>query len=292
MKIETFTDQLCKLGEGPVWDAYRNEIYWLDILNGKIHQYSMTDCNVKTYTVHAMVGCLAICKNGELLVALEDGFGFLDRSTGDIRMTHDPEHHLPTNRFNDGKCDVEGRLWAGTMALDESVGAGSLYMYHDNQSFKKIEEVSISNGIAWNVDNTIMYFIDSPTLEVISYSFDKKTGTISDKKRIIQISRSDGFPDGMTIDTEGMLWIAHWDGWQITRWNPNTGEKLSHISLPVSRVTSCTFGGKDLKDLFITSARVGLTEEELQKQPLAGSLFLIRNCGFEGLPAFEFNNLV
>ncbi len=292
MKIETITDQLCKLGEGPVWDATRNEIYWLDIINRKIHQYSMTDGNAKTYTVHAMVGCLAICKNGELLLALEDGFGFLDRSTGDIRMSHDPEQHLPTNRFNDGKCDVEGRLWAGTMAIDESAGAGSLYMYHDNQSYKKIEEVSISNGIAWNTDNTIMYYIDSPTLEVISFSFDKRTGAIADKKRIIQISRSDGFPDGMTIDKEGMLWIAHWDGWQITRWNPNTGEKLSHISLPVSRVTSCTFGGKDLKDLFITSARVGLTEEELQKQPLAGSLFLIRNCGFEGLPAFEFNNLV
>jgi sugar lactone lactonase YvrE len=291
MKIETITNQLCKLGEGPVWDAARNEIYWIDIINGMIHQYAMNDGSSKAYNVNAMIGCLAICKNGELLLALENGFGFLDRSSGHLRMSHDPESHLSTNRFNDGKCDVEGRLWAGTMAIDESLGAGSVYVFHDSQSRKKIENVSISNGIAWNADNTKMYFIDTPTFEVVSYSFDKTTAAIEDKNVIIHIPRTDGYPDGMTIDKEGMLWIAHWGGWQITRWNPNTGKKLCHISLPVSRVTSCTFGGTDLKDLFITSARVGLTDDELQKQPLAGSLFVIRNCGFEGLPAFEFNNL-
>jgi sugar lactone lactonase YvrE len=125
----------------------------------------------------------------------------------------------------------------------------------------------------------------------VSYQFNKITGDISNRKVVLKIPQEDGHPDGMTIDTEGMLWIAHWDGWQITRWDPNTGEKLSHIKLPVSRVTSCTFGGPELTDLFITSARIGLTDEALKEQPLAGALFVIRNCGYQGLPAFEFNYL-
>ncbi len=291
MKIETVTNHLCKLGEGPVWDATRNEIYWIDITMGEIHQYTFTNNSFKTYSVNEQIGCIAICKNAELIVASKSGIGVLDRENDQIKIVHQPENHLPYNRFNDGKCDVEGRLWAGTMAIDESIGAGSVYVFDQQKSHKKIEAVTISNGIAWNIDNTIMYYIDTPTFEVVSYQFERSTGAISNKRGVIQIPKSDGYPDGMTIDNEGMLWIAHWDGWQVTRWNPNTGEKLTQIKLPVSRVTSCTFGGVDLKDLFITSASVGLTIEELQKQPLAGSLFVIRNCGYEGLPAFEFNNL-
>jgi sugar lactone lactonase YvrE len=160
-----------------------------------------------------------------------------------------------------------------------------------NKSEKKINNTTISNGIAWNSDNTILYFIDTPTFEVVSYQFNKITGDISERKVVIQIPKEDGHPDGMTIDTEGMLWIAHWDGWQVTRWNPLTGEKLSFIQMPVSKVTSCIFGGPELKDLFITSARKGLSEEALKEQPLAGALFVIRNCGYQGLPAFEFNYL-
>ena len=174
--------------------------------------------------------------------------------------------------------------------MNEEPNAGSLYAFENNIVQKKIENVTISNGLAWSIDHKTMYYIDTPTFEVVAYKFEKKIGCISDRQVALKIPIEDGFPDGMTIDDEGMLWIAHWDGWQVTRWNPNTGKKLLCIKLPASKITSCTFGGKDLTDLFITSAYVGLSEDELKAQPLAGSLFMIRNCGFKGELPFDFNN--
>jgi sugar lactone lactonase YvrE len=175
------------------------------------------------------------------------------------------------------------------MPLSEDGALGSVYALHQDLSVeKKIEQVSISNGMAWSLDNKTFYFIDSPTLRVLSYQYDPNTGAISDKKVIISFDVSEGYPDGMTIDEEGMLWIAHWGGWKVARWNPITGEKLLQIDLPVSQVTSCTFGGENFEDLYITSASIRLTEEQMNKEPLAGSLFVIRNCGFKGMAAFEF----
>jgi sugar lactone lactonase YvrE len=151
--------------------------------------------------------------------------------------------------------------------------------------------LSIPNGMAWSPDDRIFYHIDTPTSEVCSYDFDIKTGNISNKKAVIKIPSDEGFPDGMTIDTEGMLWIAHWNGWQISRWNPNSGEKLLSIPLPVSNVTSCSFGGDDRSDIYITSARVTLTDEQIKQQPLAGSLFVIKNSGFYGFNTFKFEGV-
>ena len=118
---------------------------------------------------------------------------------------------------------------------------------------------------------------------------DKLEGNITNKRVVITVPQKEGSPDGMTIDKEGMLWIAHWDGWQVARWNPHTGEKMLSIPLPVARITSCVFGGDTLQDLYITSASVGLTEKQMEEQPLAGSLFVVKNCGFQGMAAFEFD---
>ena len=290
MRIETITNQRCTLGEGPVWDVKRNEIYWVDIINGIIHYYSFLDYVHKSYSVNEMIGSYAICKNDNLIIAAKSGIGMLNRENGKIEMLVNPESHLENNRFNDGKCDPSGRFWAGTMAISEEDNAGNLYVFDNNKIERKIENVSISNGMAWSLDHKTFYYIDSPTFEVAAYDFDNATGNISNRQVIITVPKSEGCPDGMTIDNEGMLWIAHWDGWQVTRWNPATGEKLFHIKLPAARITSLTFGGRHLKDLFITSARIGLSNHALMEQPLAGSLFTIRNCGFEGLPAFEYNN--
>ena len=153
-----------------------------------------------------------------------------------------------------------------------------------------IGDVSISNGMAWSSDHQTFYYIDSPTKQVVAYDYENRSGHISNRRIVIQFADDDGFPDGMTIDTEDMLWIAHWNGWQVARWNPHTGEKLLQIKMPVAKVTSCTFGGEHFEDLYITTARVGLTEEELRKQPLAGSLFVLPKCGYKGLPAFEFSS--
>jgi len=175
------------------------------------------------------------------------------------------------------------------MSLSEEPNAGSVYVVEKDLSIsKRIESVTISNGMAWSINHKTFYFIDTPTFEVVAYDFNKHSGNINNKRTIIKIANEDGYPDGMTIDNEGMLWIAHWDGWQVTRWDPNSGEKIYSIQLPVAKVTSCTFGGENYGDLYITSAKVGLREDELEKQPLSGSLFILRNCGFKGMPAFEF----
>jgi sugar lactone lactonase YvrE len=289
LQIDVVVEHKCLLGEGIVWDAKWKVICWIDILNGEIHEYEPEQKTHKTIPVHQMIGSLAVCTNGNFIAALQNGFAFIDKISGEIKMIADPESHLPHSRFNEGKCDPAGRFWAGTMSLSEEPDAGNVYVVEKDLSItKRIESVTISNGMAWSVDHKTFYFIDTPTFEVVAYDYVKNTGHINNKRTIIKIANEDGYPDGMTIDNEGMLWIAHWNGWQVTRWNPKSGEKIRTIKLPVAKVTSCTFGSENYGDLYITSAKVGLTEDELEKQPLAGSLFILRNCGFQGMPAFEF----
>jgi len=237
-----------------------------------------------------MVGAVALCTNGDFLAALKTGLAFINRTSAEVKLLHHPEIHLPGNRFNDGKCDPAGRFWVGTMALAETSGAGNLYMIEKDLShFTKIEGVTISNGMAWSPDHKTFYYIDTPTFQVVAYDYEIQTGDISNRRVAISIEEKEGYPDGMTIDTEGMLWIAHWDGWQVARWSPVTGEKLLSIPLPAARITSCTFGGDDLEDLYITSASIGLTEKQREEQALAGSLFVVRNCGFRGMETVSFN---
>jgi sugar lactone lactonase YvrE len=289
LQPEVVIDHRCLLAEGPVWDAKRKTICWIDILNGIIHQYSPGEKKHNAVEVHQMIGSFAFCTDGNIIAALQNGFAFIDRETGEIKMIADPESHLPNNRFNEGKCDPAGRFWAGTMAFSEMPGAGNLYAMHkDLQQTKKIKAVTVSNGMAWSADYKTFYYIDSPTRRVVAYDYDNPSGHISNKRTIIKIAKQDGFPDGMTIDNEGMLWIAHWDGWQVTRWDPESGKKLYSVKMPVAKVTSCTFGGEDFTDLYITSAKIGLAEDALIQQPLAGSLFVLPNLPFKGTRAFEF----
>lgn len=287
---ELVIDHNCILGEGPVWDAKRELIYWVDIVEGHVHQLSPASKQHRIIRVHQMIGAVALCKNGHLIAALQHGFGFIEPAGGHIQMIIDPEQHLPGNRFNDGKCDPAGRFWAGTLPFTEDSAVANLYMLSNDLSVtKKIKGITVSNGLAWSIDQRTFYYIDTPTFQVAAYDFDKSTGDITNKRIAIEVPKSDGYPDGMTIDNEGMLWIAHWGGWQITRWDPQTGKKILSIPLPIAKVTSCTFGGKTLGDLYITSASIDLTDDERQQQPRAGSLFVIRDCGFKGVDAFEFD---
>lgn len=287
--IEVVVPYTCLLAEGPVWDIENQRILWVDILRGDIHAFFPGTKQFKTFHTGKLIGAIALRSTGGLIAALQNGFALINIEKEQVEFLSDPEAHLPNNRFNDGKCDPMGRFWAGTMSLSEDLPTGSVYTIEKDFSVtKKIEGVTISNGMAWSEDHTTLYYIDTPTFEVAAYDFDKGNGNISNKRTIIKIPKEHGYPDGMTIDSEGMLWIAHWDGWQVTRWNPNTGLQLHRISLPAARITSCTFGGQRLNDLYITSASKGLDEDELKKQPLAGSLFVVHNCGYTGLPAFEF----
>ncbi len=281
----------CLLGEGPIWDSNSNILSWVDILKGNIHEYTLTNKVHSIIPVNDMVGAIAHCENGNYLAALKEGLAYVKRDRHEIKYLVNPEKQLPNNRFNDGKCDSSGRFWVGSMSLDEEPKAGALYSFRNpGDVVKQINDVTISNGMAWTADSKTMYFIDTPTREVCAFDFDIVSARLFNKRIVITIPEKEGYPDGMTIDREGNLWIAHWDGWQITQWNPEKGMKLNSIKLPVAKITSCTFGGKDLSNLYITSARVGLSSREIKQQPLAGSVFVIENTEYQGFESSKFKN--
>lgn len=289
--LETVTDHLCLLGESPLWDAASGTIFWVDILQGEIHAWEGLAQNHRTWKMEQPIGAIALCTSGRLVGALQQGFFYINKDNGQLDFIANPETHLPGNRFNDGKCDPAGRFWAGTMSTTGVSGAGSLYTLEPHGSCsRKVSDVSVSNGMAWSPDASQFYFIDTPTRVVVAYDFDAESGAISNKRIVVRIPENMGKPDGMTIDEEGMLWIALWGGGEVTRWDPATGRLLHQFLLPVTHVSSCTFGGDDLNDLYVTTARVGLNEQALAEQPLAGALFVLKNCGFRGLPANRFKD--
>lgn len=285
---ELIMDAKATLGEGPSWDQEKNLLYWVDILGKKIHIFDPKSKSNNTIEVDHYVGAAVPKKSGGLMLALQNGFYSMNLDSQQLTPIVDPEEHLLNNRFNDGKCDVSGRFWAGTMALDDSFGAGSLYCLEVTNTVKtKVEKVTTSNGITWSPDNKTMYYTDTPTNQIVAFDFDIESGSINNKRVVVNIPREMGYPDGMTSDIEGMLWIAHWEGSQVSRWNPVTGNLLESIALPAPLVTSCAFGGENMEELFVTTARVGLTQETLQKYPHSGGVFSIKT-GVKGLKMYPF----
>ena len=286
---ELVVDHTSKLGEGPVWDAHNERLLWLDILQKEIHHFYTKTGVHKTFRLDQMPGAIVLTKEGGIIGALQHGFARIDLEKETVTPIIDPEAAITENRFNDGKCDPDGRFWAGTMSLSEAHGAGTLYtLERDLSVTEKIKGVTISNGLSWSPDHKTVYYIDTPTCEIVAYDYNRVDGSIRNKKTVIRVLSEDGYPDGMTIDTEGMLWVAHWAGWQVIRYDPYSGNILTRIKLPVANVTCCTFGGTGLDDLYITTARKDISEEYLKKQPLAGSLFVVRNCGYKGFLPFQF----
>nr|WP_246594242.1 SMP-30/gluconolactonase/LRE family protein [Evansella tamaricis] len=275
------------LGEGPCWDEKEGVLYWVDIVKKEIHIFSPEKRSSESIQVREYVGAVVPKESGGFLVALQSGIYSMD--TGQqLTLIAKPEETKVNNRFNDGKCDPKGRFWVGTMDMDGTNPSGALYCVDNNYEVnKKIEGVTISNGLAWDVKREVMYFIDTPTRNVYKYTFNLETGDIDNKEIAMHVSQELGFPDGMTIDEEGMLWIALWGGGKVIRCDPNSGSILREISLPVTNVTSCTFGGSRLEELYITTARVGLSAEELENEPYAGGLFRI-TPGVKGVPSYKF----
>ena len=282
-------DARALLGEGPIWDARAGVLYWVDISGCKVHIFTPATGADRALDVGQPVGTVVPRRSGGVMVALRDGFAALDLDSGRLTMIADPETHLPDNRFNDGKCDPAGRFWAGTMRqAEDRKGGGSLYRLDPNLSVHKMwGDITVANGIAWSLDARTMYYIDTPTMTVVAFEYNLETGAIANPRPVIHTPDGPGSPDGMTIDAEGMLWVAYWGGWRVVRWNPHTGEALAIIELPVERVTAPWFGGPNLDELYITTARVGLDDAGLTGQPHAGSIFVARP-GVRGLAAFEF----
>jgi sugar lactone lactonase YvrE len=288
-KLYLLLDIRAQIAEGPFWDQEKQHFYWVDILERTINIYNPAADENKVIQLDKMIGALIpTTEQGKLLTALEDGLYLIDAETAEQKFLVNPESNIEQTRFNDGKCDRKGRFWVGTMDLEEDRPIGSLYCLDQELNLKeKLNDIKISNGLAWSLDNQIMYYIDSPTKEVSAFDYDFETGKISNRRVIVKFYEGEGVPDGMTIDAEGKLWIAHFGGAQVSRWNPETGEKIDKVELPVSNVTSCAFGGENLDELYITTASVGLSEEEKKDQPYAGGIFKYQ-AGVKGLAAHKF----
>jgi len=266
------------LGEGPVWDEREQKLFWIDILSGKILLYNPKSGNNISFNVGEHIGCLALREQGGLVIAHKGGFAFFDlESEETIHIVNPKSNQSDSKRFNDGKCDSQGRLWAGNMAYDLSPGEGNLYCLRPDLSLdKKLTDLDLPNGLDWNSDKKVFYFIDTLKQTVYAFKYNARTGNIADRSIVVEVDKGQGFPDGMTIDSEGFLWVALYDGGKVIRIDPNSGEIVFEVHLPVSKVTSCTFGGSNLDELYITTCRENMSSLEVQETPLSGSLFGIK----------------
>jgi sugar lactone lactonase YvrE len=276
---ELVLDARADLGEGPLWDARTGELVWVDIMAGLVHRFDPESGTDRSYDVGQPVSAIVPRAAGGYVVALRDGFALWDGETTTLVAPVEPNRR--EIRMNDGACDSRGRFWAGTMHLEYRKGEGALYRLDESRVAEVLlSGVTISNGIAWSLDNTTMYYVDTPTQGIDAFDFDPETGAITDRRRLVQIDPEAGSPDGLIVDAEGCIWVALWDGWAVRRYSPE-GTHLGTVAVPVARVTKPAFGGPDLADLFITTAS---PEKPNPSQPYAGGLFHTRP-GVRGLAA-------
>jgi len=264
----------------------------VDIVGKKALSLDPTNEELKTFDVGHLAGCLAPIKGkqGNLLVATQTGLQILDTSTSSISTFVSRSKMEPTkydNRYNDGKVDSSGRLWVGTMSVDESKkNQGSVFVVKADGTFTPVfSNVSISNGMAWSMDDTTFYYIDTPTQEVVQFDHDKATATLSNRTVVFKFPVDMGEPDGMTIDTDGNLWVALWNGSNIVQINPRTSTLLRMVHIPAPKVTSACFGGPNLDILYVTTASV---HTDTKKYPEAGCVFAVTGLGVKGKLFNEF----
>ena len=294
-KAKLFNDCKNHLGEGVLWSQNQETLYWLDVpMPSKLYKLDMKNNNLLTFDMPEMITAMSVKSNGDLLIASHHGINNFNLKTKKLQKILDLEPNLPKNRCNDGASDSLGRFWIGTMQnnispentdIDIIENSGSLYCVKGDLSFTKHESnIGVSNTLVWSPDNTKFYFTDTLTGIIFSYDFDLESGKISNKQEFASHER--GYPDGSTVDSEGYLWSCRWGGSCVIRFNPK-GILDDIIELPVENITSCTFGGKNLQTLFITTARWGMTKADIEKNPEAGGLFAI-NLDIKGIPDNSF----
>jgi sugar lactone lactonase YvrE len=263
----------CELGEGPLWHPEENALYWTDITGMHLHRWDPRSDEHSVYEVGFQTGSFAFRASGGLLLAAADGFAFWQPGDEQLRfITHFPEIGQGS-RFNDGKADSAGRFWAGPVHAE---GKGFLYRLDPDGTVAVMETgIRVSNGLGWSPDDRLMYYTDSETKRIDVYDFEAGTGSISNRRPFARIPDDWGVPDGLTVDEEGCIWCAIWGGWRVVRYRPD-GRLDREIRMPVACPSSCTFGGPNLDELYITSARVGMDEAARRQQPLAGDIFRIK----------------
>lgn len=265
------------LGEGPLWHPVHEILYWVDIEQKLVHSFDPLRRVHRQWTLPKRVGSLAPLRNGKIFLGMQGELAEMDPATGAVTSLVPLEKDLTENRCNDGKCDPSGRFWVGTMHLQCKPHAGSLYCVEpDLTMHKMLDSLTIANGMGWSPDGTQMYFIDSVEHAVRCYKFPPDSFSLVRKRTVLDFDNPDELPDGMSVDSKGNLWIGFWGGGRVGCYDPKTGEHLLDVKVPAPHVTSCCFGGPDLNTLFITTARDGLTQEQLQAYPLSGSVFSVR----------------
>lgn len=270
------------LGEGPLWSAQEGVLYWLDIFKPAIHRFDPRTGKNEASPVPEPIYAMGLSRGGGFVAGLESGFATIDRSVRSLTYLCNPNSGDKVN-FNDGKVDRRGRFWSGTMARDWESPIGRLYRLDgDGQARAMDDNIVLSNGLGWSPDDRRMYFTDFKKSTIFAYNFDADTGNIANRRPFIVFKDGDGFPDGMTVDAEGHLWVAHWDGWCVTRHDPD-GTEVLRVTFPVPRPTAVAFGGNKLDTLYVTSATMHLTEKQLADAPLSGALFRLA-AGVVGLP--------
>jgi sugar lactone lactonase YvrE len=287
-QVEVVIDAQAELGEGPLWDDREGVLYWVDIMGHRVRRYDPAAGEERIYDLGQPVSAVVPREKGGLVLAVERGFALFEPRTGTATRLATPREQREGTRFNDGKCDPAGRFWAGTMAYDLTRGAGVLYRLDPNGTVRPMAHgLTISNGIAWNEKRGVMYHIDTIPRTVWAYDYDAATGGIANRRSVWQVPPSLGYPDGMTLDREGRLWIAFFGGGAVRCWDPRRKQVVHTIELPVSQVTACAFGGTDLQTLYITTAHENMTPEQRVAEPLAGALFAARP-GATGLPPYRY----
>ncbi|MGI8665127.1 MAG: SMP-30/gluconolactonase/LRE family protein [Jatrophihabitans sp.] len=284
--VELLIDLAAELAESPCWDAATQSLVFVDITGGRLHRWSHANGELQTTELGQLVGAAVPRAAGGLVLALRDGL-VVAESGAPLRAGCAIEADQPQTRLNDAKCDPAGRLFVGSMAGMDQPGAGALYRVdRDWQVSQVVAGTTISNGMAWSPEGTTMYFIDSPTGAVDAFDFEPATGELRRRRRLVEFEAGAGNPDGLTVDSEGFLWVASFGGWCVRRYRPD-GRLRDTVRLPVRDVTSCAFGGPDLDELFITTASIELSAAERAEQPAAGGIFRIRP-GVRGLPVVAF----
>ena len=282
--VQCVADVHAVLGEGPVWVSRERALYWVDINGRKI--FRLTDTReASEWPTPFRVGSIAPRAGGGFIAGTDEGIAAIDLDGGKFEVVARPEANLPGNRFNDGKVDRRGRFWAGTMDDAERQDSGTLYCFDDGLNGSAVDRgYRVTNGPAFSPSGDRMYHNDSA--RQVTYVFDLEGGAAANRRTLIKFREGDGFPDGMTVDSDGCLWIAFWDGGCVRRFSAD-GEWLETVEMPVSRPTSCAFGGSDLDRLYVTSASRDLDSEALTMQPKAGGLFMLVP-GVRGLPDLPF----
>jgi sugar lactone lactonase YvrE len=272
MDVTCVADVKALLGEGPQWDPADAALTFVDIKGRRAFRWR-EGRPLEEFATPYRIGSLIPRASGGHIAGTEHGVAAVDLGLEKFELLFDPEEDRDTNRFNDAKVDRAGRLFAGTMDDEEEQASGAFYRVDRNLNCTRVDDgFRVTNGPAFSPDGRVMYANDSALQVTWRYDL-MPDGTPINRRELARFGEGEGYPDGMTVDSEGCLWIAFWDGWCLRRLSPS-GERLSELRLPVQRPTSCAFGGAGLDQLFITSARIGLEEKDLGSQPSAGGLFM------------------